>query len=480
MDSTAGKNRCFAAASLLVILIAFLLAGALAGGDIMTGDSPGYIGASLCRDGLYPGFLALLRGLFGGNEAYLSVAAYLQDIFLALSLWTLCLYLKRAFRLSGWMAWLSVLMGVAGILVLSVVSMKRMLMSHCIMTEGLAMPIVLLSARLLLQGVLEKRYGPLWLSLCCIFPALMLRGQMWFLLVLWLLCMIYASAVQRARLGRYALLLGLCALLGAVGVLGGKLLHLGLSGRFESTQFGKTTVAAKLLYLADGSDAALFDGDAEAQDFFTAVYAQAMRDEDNYGFAGEGFLGRIRHYSGCYNDLLYLNIKPVLNAAYGEDTDNDAVIAKNELCGRLIKPLLKSHPERYIALTFDSLLLGLIRSNSALLLNNEQLPAILESTLLRTALLAWSALMYALLIVMAALTFHRDCESRAGRMTVFCAVLTLGNIAPNALAYNVISRYAILGALPLYFSFLMLIWELTQKKPELSAGETSGPTAPDR
>lgn len=460
MAIQAGRDRRFRALSLLVLLIVLLLGALFFGGDIHTGDSPSYINGVLSRDGLYPAFLALLRGVFGEGEAYLQIAVYLQDVFLALAIWSLCLYLKRAFRLPHWLAWGCVGLCILGVFVISVVSMKRLVMTHCIMTEGLAVPLVLFAVRFLLDALLALRFRPLWWSLCFVFPAPLLRGQLWFLLVLWLLTALCVCIRRRARFGYYALLLGICLLLGLAGRSGGKLLHLALNGRYESTQFGKVTIAAKLLYLADPEDAALFADEPELQAFFAGVVEQAAANGHNYRFADEGFLGRMQHYADSYNDLLYYNIRPALDRQYGGRDDLDALVAQGAAAGQLLGPLLRAHMDRYIGLTLDSVALGLIRSNAGIMLNNEQFPRVLESPLVRYAGIAWSALLYLAAALLTALAFRRDKGSRAGWMMVFCIVLILGNIAPNALAYNVISRYAILGTLPFYLALLMLGAEL--------------------
>lgn len=464
------KDRRFHALSLTVLLAALLLGGLFFGGDIQAGDSLSYRLGLLSRDGLYPAFLALLRGLFSGGEVHLQVAVYLQDMFLALAIWQLCLYLKRAFHLRAWAAWGCVALSLAGVFALSLVSMKRLIMTHCIMTEGLAVPLVLFAARYLLEALLELRLRPLWWSLCFVFPALLLRGQLWFLLVLWLLTGLTVCIRKHVRVGYYALLLGLCLLLGLGGRTGGKLLHLALNGRYVSTQSSNMMLASKLLYLADEEDAALFAEEPEIQTLFIEVMELAASGEYNYRFADSGFFGRMQHYAFCFNDLLYYHVKPQLSRQYGSPSDPDVLIRQNDACGKLLRPLLDAHMGRYIRLTIDSAVLGLIRSNSAIVLNNERSSGILDSSFVRYAGIAWSALLYLGAVLLTVLAFRRDKASRAGWMMLFCIVLLLGNVAPNALAYNVISRYAILGTLPFYLALAMLGFELfrpaARVKPE--------------
>lgn len=221
------SNRIFIA-SLWIIPLVFYLAFWFMDGAVWCADSDSYVKMHACREPLYPTLLALLRFICGvgegadpENNISLFVMAFLQSVLAAVAAGSLTVYLVRRFYPEALLG--STLYGrkmctnagkaecikcgskqrfyayILLVVPLSVSLLNRFLAgrasmySNSIMTEGIAISIYLLAFRYILEYMSEGTRYSFLMACLCVLTGISVRKQMYVLLCLLLIAVIYKS-----------------------------------------------------------------------------------------------------------------------------------------------------------------------------------------------------------------------------------------------------------------------------------------------
>ncbi len=235
-DKYERSNRIFIL-SLWIIPIVFYLVFWILDGAVWCADSDSYVGMHDCREPLYPMMLAALRFLLGvGKEANpesnisLIAMAFIQSILAGISTGSLISYIartylkesifngtvfgRRMYTEAGLVkCWIYakkqrivayVLLAVP--LVVSLINRflagRSSMYSNSILTEGIAISIYLLVFRFILEYMIEgSKYA---YKMCCltVLIGITLRKQMYVLLCLFIIAMIYREFITDKNRGR--------------------------------------------------------------------------------------------------------------------------------------------------------------------------------------------------------------------------------------------------------------------------------------
>lgn len=406
-------------------------------------DSNQYIAMHIHREPLYPFFLWIFRTL-AGEEGYLEIVRFLQNVLAAFSVIWLSARIRRIFGLKNFMTLLLCLIQLAPHVITPLFSASALVLSNGIISEALVLPFFYLFFAECLGMIFEG-------SRSCAVSALILsvllaltRGQMMTAILVWALagagC--FAAKRQWRRIG--------IVILGAVVAFGGrsflvKSYNLAFNGYFMNNTFGPVGMLANVLYAADREDGERIV-DEEVREYFYLSFDLAWEQQANYRYAPEGFLSRAAHLEQ-YHDMLKFDL---IEEAWRDVHDAEGFkeyipenVESDRVAGEIIKNVM---PEVFGRWLYDYLALsayGLIRSVAVV-----------------HPLLNWYALFaYLSVIVLAAATLYRDRRSKAVRVTALALLSVLANVYATSLIIMCLSRYMIYGLPVFYISALLLLYE---------------------
>lgn len=450
-------TKCWAASGITVLLFAGLW---LFGETGLYNDSNQYIAMHIHREPLYSFFLWIFRSLIGEN-GYLEAVRFLQNVLAAFSVIWLLRTLKKQFACGPWMELAICLILLSPHIITPLSSESGLVLSNGIVSEALGLPLFYLFAAQCMKMICDRSRGAGISALLTALALSLVRGQMMFTILLW---MVAAAAVsfecwaqqrqisdgQRSAAGRllFGRLAGclLCTVLafGARGLLV-RSYNLAFNGHFINNTFGNVGMLANVLYAADREDGERIE-DEEARELFYLSYDLAEQQEAGYRFAPDGFLNRAAHLEKWHDAIKFEMIEEPWRMVHDSEGFTDYIpenVESDRIAGEIIKGVLPAVLWRWI---YDYLALsayGLIRSVAVV-----------------HPVLNWYAL--AVYLGMAALTvrtFLRSKNSKAARFAVFALLAVLANVYATSLIIMCLSRYMIYG-LPLFYTGgLLLIYE---------------------
>lgn len=437
-----------------LIPVLFFAALWLLGTTGIYNDSNQYIAMHIHREPLYSFFLWIFRSLFGETK-YLDIVRFLQNGLAAFSVIWLAESLKKRFDFGQWMEALVCLILLAPHIITPVFSASGLVLSNGVISEALGLPLFYLFTAQCMKMVYTRQRGAALSSLLLSLFLSLVRGQMMFTILLWLVFAGAVVIVEKKKLAKRLLICVVCtALAFGTRTLLVKSYNLVFNGYFINNTFGSVGLLANILYAADEEDAERI-ADQDARVMFELSYRLAKEQGATYQDAPEGFFNRAAHLEKWHDAIKFEMIEEPWRQLHDREGFIDYIpenVESDRIAATIGKSLLPAVLGRWL---YDYLALacyGLIRSIAVV-----------------HPLLNWYALTaYLAYIVLAALAWRKNHNSNAVWLAAFSLLAVLANVFATSMIIMCLSRYVIYGLPLFYVSGLMLLYELAGGK---NAGE---------
>lgn len=413
-------------------------------------DSNQYIAMHIHREPLYSFFLWIFRSLFGETK-YLDIVRFLQNGLAAFSVIWLAESLKKRFDFGQWMEALVCLILLAPHIITPVFSASGLVLSNGVISEALGLPLFYLFTAQCMKMVYTRQRGAALSSLLLSLFLSLVRGQMMFTILLWLVFAGAVVIVEKKKLAKRLLICVVCtALAFGTRTLLVKSYNLVFNGYFINNTFGSVGLLANILYAADEEDAERI-ADQDARVMFELSYRLAKEQGATYQDAPEGFFNRAAHLEKWHDAIKFEMIEEPWRQLHDREGFIDYIpenVESDRIAATIVKSLLPAVLGRWL---YDYLALacyGLIRSIAVV-----------------HPLLNWYALtVYLAYIVLAALAWRKNHNSNAVWLAAFSLLAVLANVFATSMIIMCLSRYVIYGLPLFYVSGLMLLYELAGGK----------------
>jgi len=413
-------------------------------------DSNQYIAMHIHREPLYSFFLWIFRSLFGETK-YLDIVRFLQNGLAAFSVIWLAESLKKRFGFGQWMEALVCLILLAPHIITPVFSASGLVLSNGVISEALGLPLFYLFTAQCMKMVYTRQRGAALSSLLLSLFLSLVRGQMMFTILLWLVFAGAVVIVEKKKLAKRLLICVVCtALAFGTRTLLVKSYNLVFNGYFINNTFGSVGLLANILYAADEEDAERI-ADQDARVMFELSYRLAKEQGATYQDAPEGFFNRAAHLEKWHDAIKFEMIEEPWRQLHDREGFIDYIpenVESDRIAATIVKSLLPAVLGRWL---YDYLALacyGLIRSIAVV-----------------HPLLNWYALTaYLAYIVLAALAWRKNHNSNAVWLAAFSLLAVLANVFATSMIIMCLSRYVIYGLPLFYVSGLMLLYELAGGK----------------
>lgn len=413
-------------------------------------DSNQYIAMHIHREPLYSFFLWIFRSLFGETK-YLDIVRFLQNGLAAFSVIWLAESLKKRFDFGQWMEALVCLILLAPHIITPVFSASGLVLSNGVISEALGLPLFYLFTAQCMKMVYTRQRGAALSSLLLSLLLSLVRGQMMFTILLWLVFAGAVVIVEKKKLAKRLLICVVCtALAFGTRTLLVKSYNLVFNGYFINNTFGSVGLLANILYAADEEDAERI-ADRDARVMFELSYRLAKEQGATYQDAPEGFFNRAAHLEKWHDAIKFEMIEEPWRQLHDREGFIDYIpenVESDRIAATIVKSLLPAVLGRWL---YDYLALacyGLIRSIAVV-----------------HPLLNWYALTaYLAYIVLAALAWRKNHNSNAVWLAAFSLLAVLANVFATSMIIMCLSRYVIYGLPLFYVSGLMLLYELAGGK----------------
>ena len=437
-----------------LIPVLFFAALWLLGTTGIYNDSNQYIAMHIHREPLYSFFLWIFRSLFGETK-YLDIVRFLQNGLAAFSVIWLAESLKKRFDFGQWMEALVCLILLAPHIITPVFSASGLVLSNGVISEALGLPLFYLFTAQCMKMVYTRQRGAALSSLLLSLFLSLVRGQMMFTILLWLVFAGAVVIVEKKKLAKRLLICVVCtALAFGTRTLLVKSYNLVFNGYFINNTFGSVGLLANILYAADEEDAERI-ADQDARVMFELSYRLAKEQGATYQDAPEGFFNRAAHLEKWHDAIKFEMIEEPWRQLHDREGFIDYIpenVESDRIAATIGKSLLPAVLGRWL---YDYLALacyGLIRSIAVV-----------------HPLLNWYALTaYLAYIVLAALAWRKNHNSNAVWLAAFSLLAVFANVFATSMIIMCLSRYVIYGLPLFYVSGLMLLYELAGGK---NAGE---------
>ncbi len=413
-------------------------------------DSNQYIAMHIHREPLYSFFLWIFRSLFGETK-YLDIVRFLQNGLAAFSVIWLAESLKKRFDFGQWMEALVCLILLAPHIITPVFSASGLVLSNGVISEALGLPLFYLFTAQCMKMVYTRQRGAALSSLLLSLFLSLVRGQMMFTILLWLVFAGAVVIVEKKKLAKRLLICVVCtALAFGTRTLLVKSYNLVFNGYFINNTFGSVGLLANILYASDEEDAKRI-ADQDARVMFELSYRLAKEQGATYQDAPEGFFNRAAHLEKWHDAIKFEMIEEPWRQLHDREGFIDYIpenVESDRIAATIVKSLLPAVLGRWL---YDYLALacyGLIRSIAVV-----------------HPLLNWYALTaYLAYIVLAALAWRKNHNSNAVWLAAFSLLAVLANVFATSMIIMCLSRYVIYGLPLFYVSGLMLLYELAGGK----------------
>ena len=437
-----------------LIPVLFFAALWLLGTTGIYNDSNQYIAMHIHREPLYSFFLWIFRSLFGETK-YLDIVRFLQNGLAAFSVIWLAESLKKRFDFGQWMEALVCLILLAPHIITPVFSASGLVLSNGVISEALGLPLFYLFTAQCMKMVYTRQRGAALSSLLLSLFLSLVRGQMMFTILLWLVFAGAVVIVEKKKLAKRLLICVVCtALAFGTRTLLVKSYNLVFNGYFINNTFGSVGLLANILYASDEEDAERI-ADQDARVMFELSYRLAKEQGATYQDAPEGFFNRAAHLEKWHDAIKFEMIEEPWRQLHDREGFIDYIpenVESDRIAATIGKSLLPAVLGRWL---YDYLALacyGLIRSIAVV-----------------HPLLNWYALTaYLAYIVLVALAWRKKHNSNAVWLAAFSLLAVLANVFATSMIIMCLSRYVIYGLPLFYVSGLMLLYELVGGK---TAGE---------
>jgi hypothetical protein len=299
------SNRFGKAGLPLLLLFAGLLAALGRRGYILKGDTESYINNAPIVAPLYPLYLDLHAWIFGG--AYLQAAALSQLVLGFGAALYLADSLRKQLSLPNYVTILSTL-------ILIVPYFCAMGFGNSILSESLAYPLLLITMKHLLGGLLERKTSQLTAAFLWSVPLVLTRRQFVVLYPLFGLSVIYVYLLGPRFTRKAALVVTLIAVLAGTQLLERSCQYL-RDGRFRPVPFSGFHLVTAALFVSQAGDG-VYLADATERAVFDTTYARLKDKGLLFGLAPAGLEGLellpVERYYAGYNSICWGTLLPVL------------------------------------------------------------------------------------------------------------------------------------------------------------------------
>ena len=417
-------------------------------------DSNQYIAMHIHREPLYAFFLWIFRSLFGETK-YLDIVRFLQNGLAAFSVIWLAESLKKRFGFGQWMEALVCLILLAPHIITPVFSASGLVLSNGVISEALGLPLFYLFTAQCMKMVYTRQRGAALSSLLLSLFLSLVRGQMMFTILLWL---VFAGAVviaEKKKLTKRLLICVVCtALAFGTRTLLVKSYNLVFNGYFINNTFGNVGLLANILYAADEEDAERI-ADQDARAMFELSYRLAKEQGATYQDAPEGFFNRAAHLEKWHDAIKFEMIEEPWRQLHDREGFTDYIpenVESDRIAGEIISSIFPVVFGRWLYDYLALALYGLIRSIAVV-----------------HPLFNWYALAaYLTYIVLAAVLWRKNHGSAAVWLAAFSLLAVLANVFATSMIIMCLSRYVIYGLPLFYVSGLMLVYELVGEKLQVN------------
>ena len=289
-----------------LLLLAGLFMLLIGRGYILKGDAASFINNSHIVAPLYPFFLKIHAWIFGG--CYLWAAAVSQLVLgFGAALWFADSLRNRLLLPSYLTAILS--------LILIVPYFTAMQFGNSILSESLAYPLLLITMRFFLAGLLDRQSSPLIAAFLWSIPLILTRRQFVVLYPLFALSLIYIHTLGPRFSRKAQLILTLMAVIGGTHLIERTCQYL-RDGRFEPIPFSGFHLVTAPLFVSQPGNGALMADDTQRA-IFDKTYARLKKRGLLYrsSLAGPDQLDLLPvecYYAG-YNSICWQTLLPVLH-----------------------------------------------------------------------------------------------------------------------------------------------------------------------
>lgn len=417
-------------------------------------DSNQYIAMHIHREPLYAFFLWIFRSLFGETK-YLDIVRFLQNGLAAFSVIWLAESLKKRFGFGQWMEALVCLILLAPHIITPVFSASGLVLSNGVISEALGLPLFYLFTAQCMKMVYTRQRGAALSSLLLSLFLSLVRGQMMFTILLWL---VFAGAVviaEKKKLTKRLLICVVCtALAFGTRTLLVKSYNLVFNGYFINNTFGNVGLLANILYAADEEDAERI-ADQDARAMFELSYRLAKEQGATYQDAPEGLFNRAAHLEKWHDAIKFEMIEEPWRQLHDREGFTDYIpenVESDRIAGEIISSIFPVVFGRWLYDYLALALYGLIRSIAVV-----------------HPLFNWYALAaYLTYIVLAAVLWRKNHGSAAVWLAAFSLLAVFANVFATSMIIMCLSRYVIYGLPLFYISGLMLLYELAGGKLQVN------------
>ena len=429
---------------ILIVLLCFFLGMFAAYGVGVYNDSAQYIAMHIHREPLYPLFLAFFR-LIAKESGGLVLAAIVQNVFAAFSIFFLIEYLQKKFSLNRIEELVLLLLELMPHLVTRYVSALGIFLENSVMSEALCIPLFQFFVLFTLRMIFENDKKDMVWSLLLAWLLSMTRGQMMAAILLW---MVSAGWLFISRRQYKKLLIPILAVVCAFGFrsLSVHTYNYFVTGYFMGNTYGQVNTLTNVIYACDREDGDVFEEGSLERSFFDKFYEEAEALSANYKYAGESIDERTAYLEGTHDTLKFEVLEADMSAYFfglGEVDYYQQSSMSDEMAGKMLRKLL---PACFGQWFYDYLLLcrnGFIRSI-----------AVTHKWINLAALMIYLAAAGLMIAV-----FRKDKKNPAVYMMGFALLFIAANVCATSLTIMCLSRYMIYGFSLFYMALFLLAVE---------------------
>ena len=350
MDKKTKNNNRILIASLWIIPLAFYLAFGVLDGAVWCADSDSYVRMYDSREPLYPTLLALVRFICGvgpeadpTNNLSLTVMALIQSIFAGLATGSLVTFLVKTYLPNAFaedkvfgrrvctaggrskaevvrkreqmLAYILMCVPLGVSLLNRFAASRASMYSNSIMTEGIAISLYLLAFRFILDYMISDDKRAFKCSCFIVFVGITLRKQMFVLLCLLCIAVIYRSIVcpiaenikNKDKNSALIFLKGLLCLILSVAVTVGAAMAVDCTynklvrGSFIIHTEDNRFVTTMALYTAEREYVEFID--PELKDIYLKIYDECDRNKWLMHDAPSGWYEAVDHFADNYDHI---------------------------------------------------------------------------------------------------------------------------------------------------------------------------------
>ena len=345
------------------------------------------------------------------------------------------------------------------------IELPRYVISHELMTEGIAYPVFYLFILIIAQGVFHKRQGYVFIAFGVSLFLSLVRPQMQFLYAVTAVVLIYIGIwnIKEKGFSKVGKSAG-WILAAAILIFGGIRLTYVIDGWYENAFFGghgqdssNYTIQCRVIYASDAEDANFFE-DPVLKEIYEKTYAEMEREKCTWKYMRND-LWRWKDIvggSGQVSRIVQRNVEDYLRQEVGMKEDIQVEQTKNRICGEMADILLRHNWPEYLLTSLMLMPSGFVAS---VLFQREGFYVLCH---IGTVILYLAA-------VLAIILFYRKkyLDTRKAELML----LIIGTAAVNVIASNLIlfglQRYMVYTYGLFYMGMFLIVAELWKKRVEV-------------